>query len=97
MARYEYIRLPMDVILQDIIDEYQLMNNVKNGFIVCEIWQGMWQLSQTEMVANKIIAERLTKHGQRPCEIRPSLWKHGMNPVIFFLWADAFGVKYVGK
>ena len=29
MSQYEYMRLPIDIIPQDIIDEYQLMNKVK--------------------------------------------------------------------
>ena len=29
MSQYEYMRLPIDIIPQDIIVEYQLMNKVK--------------------------------------------------------------------
>ena len=30
MSQYEYMILPIDIIPQDIIDEYKFMNKVKN-------------------------------------------------------------------
>ena len=97
MAQYEYMILPVYIIPQDIIDEYQIMNKVKNGFIVCEIRQGMYGLPKAWMIANKIIIEIFAKHGYRTCELTPGLWKHDTNPVIFCITVNDFGVKYVGK
>ena len=49
------MRLPIDIIAQDIIDEYQLMDKVKNGFIVCEIQLEMYGLLQEVIIANKLL------------------------------------------
>ena len=42
MSRYDYMILPIDIIMQEAKDEYPLMDQVKNGFIVCEIGQGLY-------------------------------------------------------
>ena len=47
------MRLPIYIIPKDKIDEYQLMNIVKNGFVMCEIRRGMHGLPQEKMIAKK--------------------------------------------
>ena len=76
MAQYEYMRLTINIIPQEIINEYHLMTKVKNGFIFCEILQGMYILPQAVMIANKLLVEWLANHGYRTCELTPGLWKH---------------------
>ena len=97
MAWYEYMRLLINIIPQYIIDEYQLMNELKNGFIMCEILRGMYGLPQAEMIANKLLTDRLAKHGYRPCERTSGLWNNGTIMVTFFLTVNDIGIKYVGK
>ena len=41
MARYEYMRLTKEIISQEIVDEYNIMDKIKYGFIVCEIRRGV--------------------------------------------------------
>ena len=55
MARYEYMRPPINITPQDIIGEYQLMNKVENWFIVCEIQQGIYGLPQAVIISNKLL------------------------------------------
>ena len=83
MAWYEYIILSIDTIPHKIIDEYQLMNKVKNGFIICENRWGVYGLSQAGIIANIPLKERLAKHGQPPCEVTPGIWKHDKILVIW--------------
>ena len=94
---YEYMRLPVDISLQKIIDKYQLMDKFKNGFIMCEIRHGMYGFTQEGIISNKQITESLENNRHWPCEITPGLWKHDAIPVIFWLTVNNFGVKYVGK
>ena len=49
------------------------------------------------MISKEKLTERIAKHGYRPCELTPSLWKHDTIPVTFFLTVDNFGMKYVGN
>ena len=60
MAQYKYMRLPMDIIPQDIINEYQFMNKVKISFNVCEIRQGIYGLPQAVIISKKLLIERPT-------------------------------------
>ena len=46
MAWYEYMRLSIYIIPQDIIDESELMDKVKNGLILCEIRRVLYGLPQ---------------------------------------------------
>ena len=73
------------------------MDKVLNGFIRCEIRQGMYRLPHVAMIANKLLTERLAKNRYRPYELTPSLWKHDTIPVTFLLTFKNFDMKYVGK
>jgi hypothetical protein len=97
MARYEYMFLPISLIPQEIIDEYNLMEKVHNGRIYIEIQRGMYGLPQSGILAQDLLTKRLAKHGYRPCRHTPGLWKHDTRPVTFTLVVDDFGVKYVGR
>ena len=46
MSQYKYMILPIDIILQEIIDEYQLIDKVENVFIMCEIRLVIYRLPQ---------------------------------------------------
>ena len=44
LIQYEYIKIPIDILLEDIIKGYNFMNISHNGYIYCEIWKGMYGL-----------------------------------------------------
>ena len=52
MIRYEYIKIIIDIIPEDIIMEYNLMNLTHNGYIYCKIWKGIYGLPQAGILAN---------------------------------------------
>jgi hypothetical protein len=97
MARYKYMRLPITIIPQEIIDEYNLLDIVHNGFIYMEIRRGMYGLPQAGIIANQLLTERLAPQGYYQCRQTPGLRRHKWRPVLFSLVMDDFGVKYVGK
>ena len=47
MDRYEYMKLPFDIIPQEIINEYNLNVIAHNGKIYIGIWKGMYGLQQS--------------------------------------------------
>ena len=57
----------------------------------------MWGLPQADILANKLLRQRLLPHGYYKCTNTPGLWKHEWRPISFTLVVDDFGVKYVGK
>jgi hypothetical protein len=97
LDRPEYIRFHMSLIPQEIIEAYNLEAIAVDGYVYAQINRGMYGLPQAGMLANKLLQERLAKHGYRQCKMTPGLWKHDWRPVTFTLVVDDFGVKYVGK
>jgi hypothetical protein len=97
MARFEYVRINIDHVPQEIIDEYKLKDKVVDGYIYVEIQKGMYGLPQAGILAQQLLEERLNKHGYSQSKAVPGLWTHKTRPISFTLVVDDFGVKYVGK
>ena len=55
MARYEYMRLHISIIPQEIIDQYKLMDLVHNDYVYIKIRRGMYGLPQAGIIANKLL------------------------------------------
>ena len=98
MARPEYIRIRINDIPNEIIEEYKLKEKVTtNGSIYIEVNKGMYGLPQSGLMANELLEKRLNKRGYYQSKLVPGLWSHKWRPVQFTLVVDNFGVKYVGK
>ena len=97
MERFEYMRMPIKLIPQAIIDLYDLEPKVKNGHVYLEISRGMYGLPQSGRLANQLLKKRLLKHGYFEQPHTPGLFKHVSRPVWFTLVVDDFGIKYVGE
>jgi hypothetical protein len=97
LDRYEYMKMPLSLFLQDIIDHYGLLDKALNGYVYMEICKGIFGLPQAGILANKLLKKRLAKHGYFEQPHTPSLWKHESHPVWFNLAVDDFEIKYIGK
>ena len=97
MPRYEYMRLPIALIPQEIIDHYKLTEIAVDGYVYCEIQKGMYGLPQAGIIANDLLRERLEKHGYYPSKVTPGLWHHITRPTKFTLIVDDFGCKVEGN
>ena len=98
MTRFEYMRLKLSDIPEDVIDHYQLRKiATPDGFVYCEIQKGMYGLPQAGIITQELLAERLAKHGYHQSKTTPGLWTHDTRPIWFSLVVDDFGVKYVGE
>jgi hypothetical protein len=98
MARYEYMRLRLADMPEDVIEHYKLRElATPDGAIYCEIRKGMYGLPQAGIIAQQLLEERLAKHGYRQSATTPGLWTHDTRPICFSLVVDDFGVKYVGE
>jgi hypothetical protein len=76
MARYEYIKIPVELIPDEIMDQYNLHKFVTNGHVVFEVRKGMYGLPQAGRIANEQLQKHLEPFGYTPCQITPGLWKH---------------------
>jgi hypothetical protein len=98
MPRYEYMKIQLSKIPDEIIAEYDLSSlATKDGWVFMEIRKGMPGLKQAGRIANDRLTEHLAKYGYRPAPTTPSLWTHDTRNIHFTLIVDDFGVKYVGK
>jgi hypothetical protein len=97
LDRYEYMKIPIALFSTDIIEHYRLNEKVLNGYVYMEIQKGMYGLPQAGILANKLLKERLARHGYFEQPNIPGLRKHVSCPVWFNLRVDDFGIKYIGK
>ena len=97
LVRYEYIKIPIDILPEYIVMEYNLMNLARNGYIYCEILKVIYGLTQAGILASQQQVRRLETKGYSPCKHTPGLCRHKWIPIIFSLVVDDFGVKYIGK
>ena len=91
------MRVPLGLVPQHLIAQYDLTTKAKNGFVYCEIQKGIYGLPQAGILANKLLKKRLAKFGYFEVPNTPGLWRHIWRPIHFTLVVDDFGVKYVGK
>lgn len=94
MKRYEYMRMPITLIPKEIIDQYNLLPLVHDGYIYMEIRKGMYGLPQAGILANKKLTKHLEPYGYVPTKHTPGLWQHQTRPITFSLVVDDFGIKY---
>ena len=98
MDRYEYMRMKLNMFPDDVIEEYNLYVNVEpNGYVYIEVRNDMYGLPQTCLLAQKLLAKRLAKHGYTQSDVTAGLCTHEWRPTCFSLVVDDFGVNYVGE
>jgi len=97
LDRYEYMRMKLDLMPEEYIEQNNLREKAKNGYFYMEIQKGMYGLPQAGILANKLLRKRLAKHGYIELPHTPGLWRHIERPVWFTLVVDDFGIKYVGE
>jgi hypothetical protein len=94
MSQYEYMRLKLLDMPEDVIEHYKLHDIVTpDGYIYCEIQQGMYGFPQAGIIAQELLAKRLKEHGYSQSKTTPGLWKHEWQPIIFSLVDNNFRVK----
>ena len=63
MDRYEYMVLPINIISQAIIQQYNLTNMSVNNKIYIQILKGMYRLPQAGILANQQLVTHLKTLG----------------------------------
>ena len=98
MERKEYMRIPIAHIPQLIVELYDLLPLVRNGYVLVEIGKGMYGLPQAGILANNQLVAHLSQHGYTPAKHTPGLFRHSSNSdLAFTLCVDDFGIKYVNR
>ena len=84
------MRIPLFMLLEHVIQKYQLRGKEKNGFIYVEIRKALYGLPQ---VTNKHLKKRLVPAGYYEVLHTPGLWRHISRPIALTLVVDGFSVK----
>ncbi len=96
--QYEYVRIKLDDIPEEIIQQYLLQDKVDSeGYVFIEVQKGMYGLLQAGILAQNLLEKRLNKQGYFQNKAVPGLWTHDSRPISFTLVVDDFGIKYIGK
>ena len=75
------MKMPIALFPTDIIVHYGLNDEVLNGYVYMEIRKGMYGPPQAGILANKLLKERLARHGYFEQPHTLGLWKHVSHPV----------------
>ena len=59
MDRFEYMKIPISLVLDEIAKEYKVANIAQNGFVYMQIERGMYGLPQAGILANKLLKKFL--------------------------------------
>ena len=94
MYIYEYKKLPLDIIPEEIIQQYNLRKLAHKGFVYMEIQKGMFGLPKVRKFSNNKLKLHLAKFVYKPAPITPGLWQNQTYSLQFSLVVDDFGVKY---
>ena len=86
LEHYQYIRFPINMIPQDIIDEYDLTKIVTNdGWCFAEIRKAMYGLRESGYLANQELKRILALDGYIPSKFTPGLFTHNTRDIAFSL------------
>jgi hypothetical protein len=97
LDKYEYMRIPLHMLPQQIINLYAFTGKIIDGYVYAEVRRGMYRLPQAGRLANEQLREFLEPYGYLPCPITPGLWKDTNSDLMFTLVVDDFGVRYTNR
>ena len=97
MNCYEYMRISVNIILVDIMDQYNFSPLIVNSFVLVEIRKGMYGLPQARIITNKQLQAHLLQFGYYQCKHTPGLYRHTTRATSFTLMVDDSGIKYRSK
>ena len=97
MSEYKYMHIPIGMIPQVIINQYNLLPLMYNGFVMIEIRKEMYGLPQTGILANEQLRAHLATQGYHQVTPTPDLFTHSTWDISFILVIADFGVKYTSR
>ena len=90
----KFMRIPLKIIPQDIIDVYNLTSLVNDqGWIYMRIEKVMYGLKQAGITANQELVNHMSPFGYHPVQHTPGLWVHDSRKKISLV-VDNFCVQY---
>ena len=98
MGWSEYMRIHIRLILPDIITHYNLNDLVyQDGWIYMVIIRGIYLPPQVGVLANNLLAQRVSNHGYCKVKSLPGFWQHEWRHISFTLVVEDVGIGYFGR
>ena len=98
MVDFEYMKPPLSMSSQEIIDQYNLKDLVAaDGYVYVEIRKGIPRLKQAGRLVRNRRTKNLARNGYDPVPHTSSLWHHHTSDLVFSLVVEDFGIKYTQK
>ena len=98
MVDFEYMKLPLSMSPQEIIDQYNLKDLLSTDcYVYMEIRKGIPGINQAGRLASDRLTKNLVRNGYAPVPHTLSLWRHHPSDLMFSLVIDDFGIKYTRK
>ena len=91
----EYACIKLANIPQEFCSKYNFHQYEHTSWIYFEITKGIYGLKQAGKLANDLLTQRLEVHGYYQCTTTPGMWHHTMQPIMFVLIVNNFGIEYV--
>ena len=79
----EYMLVPLSMIPQEMVEEYNILPLVHNGMVLAEISKGMYGLPQAGRIAFEKLKQHLASGGYIPTGKTPGLLSTKQNQFIF--------------
>ena len=79
------MNLPLEIILKDIIRQYNLRKLSHKGFLYMETQKVMYGIPQARKIENNKLKLHLSKFGYEPEPITSGLWRNQTSPLQFSL------------
>ena len=71
LPRPEFMRLPIKLIPDEIIQKYNLKQIEEDGMVYLKIVKGMYGLPQAGKIANELLIKRMRTANYHPCQFAP--------------------------
>jgi hypothetical protein len=97
MTQYEYIRIPLQMLPPDIMEQSNLTPLIHKSCVYVEIRKGMYGIPQAGKLANNQLIAALVLFGYHPVPLTAGLCQHKTCDITFCLVVDDLGVEYTNK
>ena len=96
MPEPRHTKMKIDILLDEIINNYNLRDIFHNEYVYFKINMGMYGLPEAVILTNKLLKKRLSNHCYYKCQLTPGLYRRVWHPIMFRLVVDDFEVNYQG-
>ena len=98
MVDIEFMKLPLSIFPQEIVQHYNLKDIVAaDGYVYMDIRKVIPGLKHSGRLARNCLTKNMTRNGYAQVPHIPSLWIHHTSDLVFSLVVENFGIKYTWK